>query len=47
MVPAAHAETYVAEIPGARLEVIKGAAHWVPFEKPAELAALVRDFLLD
>lgn len=45
MLPAAHAETYAAEIPGARLEVIEGAAHWVPFEKPAELAAVVRDFL--
>ncbi len=45
MLPAVHAETYAAEIPEARLEVIAGAAHWVPFEKPAELAALVRDFL--
>jgi pimeloyl-ACP methyl ester carboxylesterase len=45
LVPAAHAETYAAEIPNARLEVIDGAAHWLPFEKPAELAALVRDFV--
>lgn len=45
LVPAAHAETYAAEIPDARFEVIAGAAHWLPFEKPAELAALVRAFL--
>jgi pimeloyl-ACP methyl ester carboxylesterase len=45
MLPRAHAETYAAEIPNARLEVIDHAAHWLPFEKPAELAALVRDFL--
>ncbi len=45
MVPAAHAEAYAAEIPDARLEVIDGAAHWLPFEKPGELATLVRDFV--
>jgi pimeloyl-ACP methyl ester carboxylesterase len=44
LVPRAHAETYAAEIPGARLAVIEGAAHWLPFEKPDELAALVREF---
>jgi pimeloyl-ACP methyl ester carboxylesterase len=43
--PAVHAETYAAEIPGARLEVIEGAAHLLPLEKPAELAALSRAFL--
>ena len=45
LVPLAYAETFAAEIPGARLEVIEGAAHWLPFEKPDELAALVRSFL--
>ena len=45
MVPAVHAETYAAEIPGARLEVIEEAAHWLPFERPAELAAVTREFL--
>ena len=45
LVPLAHAEAYVAGIPDARLAVVDGAAHWLPFEKPAELAALVRDFL--
>ena len=45
MLPRLHAETYAAEIPDARLEVVEGAAHWLPFEKPAELAVLVRGFL--
>jgi pimeloyl-ACP methyl ester carboxylesterase len=45
LVPLIYAETYAAEIPGARLEVIEGAAHWLPFEKPDELSALVRQFL--
>jgi 3-oxoadipate enol-lactonase len=45
LVPTAVAETYAAEIPGARLEVIVGAAHWLPFEKPDELTALTKDFL--
>ena len=42
LVPPAHADAYVAEIPGARLEVIDGAAHLLPVEKPAELAEVVR-----
>lgn len=45
LVPQIYAETFAAEIPGARLEVIEGAAHWLPFEKPDELTALVRAFL--
>jgi pimeloyl-ACP methyl ester carboxylesterase len=45
LVPAAHAEVYAAEIPNARLEVVEDAAHWLPFERPAEVAALVRDFV--
>jgi pimeloyl-ACP methyl ester carboxylesterase len=44
LVPPVYAETFAAEIPDARLEVIDDAAHWLPFEKPAELAALVREF---
>jgi pimeloyl-ACP methyl ester carboxylesterase len=44
LIPAAHAETYVSEIPGARLETVEGAAHLLPIEKPAELAALVGSF---
>jgi pimeloyl-ACP methyl ester carboxylesterase len=45
LVPLAHAETYAAEIPNARLVVIDQAAHWLPFERPDELAAITRDFL--
>jgi len=44
LVPAAHAETYASEIPGARLEIVESAAHLLPVEKPAELAALVASF---
>jgi pimeloyl-ACP methyl ester carboxylesterase len=44
LVPPVYAETFAAEIPDARLEVIGDAAHWLPFEKPAELAARVREF---
>ncbi len=44
LVPPIYAETFAAEIPNARLEVIDGAAHWLPFEKPAELATLVQGF---
>ena len=44
LVPLAHAETYAAEIAGARLEVVEDAAHWLPFEQPDALAALVRGF---
>lgn len=44
LVPIDHAQTYAREIPDARLEVVAGAAHWLPFEKPAELAQLVRAF---
>jgi pimeloyl-ACP methyl ester carboxylesterase len=45
LVPPIYAETFAAEIPGARLEVIEGAAHWLPFEKPDELTTLTRAFL--
>jgi pimeloyl-ACP methyl ester carboxylesterase len=44
LVPAAHAEAYAAEIPGAKLVVIEGAGHLLPLEKPAELAAAIRAF---
>ena len=44
LVPRAHAEAYAAAIDGARLVEVEGAAHLLALEKPAELAALVRDF---
>ncbi|MEY2475467.1 MAG: hypothetical protein QOG87_782 [Actinomycetota bacterium] len=43
LIPRAHAEAYVAEIPGARLVELEECAHLLSIEKPAELAAQVRD----
>src|SRR4029453_17659081 len=39
LVPPVYAETFAAEIPNAHLEVVDGAAHWLPLEKPGELPA--------
>ncbi|HEY1629846.1 MAG TPA: alpha/beta fold hydrolase [Rhizomicrobium sp.] len=41
---AVHAEM-VARVPGAKLVVIKGAAHMVAMERPAEVTAALRDWL--
>ncbi|HLF40942.1 MAG TPA: alpha/beta hydrolase [Acidimicrobiia bacterium] len=43
--PRAHCEAYVAGIPGARLEVVEGAGHMAPLERPGEVTALVSAFL--
>ena len=43
--PPAMAEEIAKRIPDSRLAVIPGAAHLSAVEKPAEFAALVRDFL--
>lgn len=43
LVPAAHAETYAREVPGARLEIVEGGGHLLPLERPDELARLVLD----
>ena len=45
LVPVAHAEAYRDEIPGARLVEVPDAAHLLSLEKPAELAALVREHM--
>lgn len=44
LVPREVAETFAREIPGARLEVVERAAHWLPFERSDALVGLVRDF---
>jgi len=45
LVPTAVPETIAAELVDASLVVMEGAAHWLPLERPEELAVLVRDFL--
>jgi pimeloyl-ACP methyl ester carboxylesterase len=45
LVPPSHGEAYAAGLPAARLETVAGAGHCVHLERPAETAALVRDFL--
>ncbi|MGH9186649.1 MAG: alpha/beta hydrolase, partial [Acidimicrobiales bacterium] len=47
LVPAAHAETYAAEIAGAKLVTVAGAAHLVPIERGEELARVVGEFLAE
>jgi len=43
--PPKAAEIIAAGIKGSRLEIIKGAGHPIPVEKPRELAALINTFL--
>ena len=43
--PPAMSQAIANRIPGARMEVIAGAAHLSAVEKPVEFGALVRDFL--
>ncbi len=40
-----YAEEFKKLIPGARIEMVKDAAHMAPFEQPAAVAGLVRSFL--
>ena len=41
----AYAERWQALIPGARLELIEGAAHMLPYEQPEAFARAVEKFL--
>ena len=45
LIPEPHAQTYAAEIPGARLGKVPDVAHMISIERPVELAAVVSDFL--
>jgi pimeloyl-ACP methyl ester carboxylesterase len=40
-----YAEEFKKLIAGARIEMVPNAAHMAPFEQPAAVAGLVRDFL--
>ena len=42
---ARYCDDFVAGIPQARGEVLEGAGHMLPFERPAELLALIGDFV--
>lgn len=44
LIPAAHAETYAREIPGAKLVRMEDVAHMVVLEEPAKLAGIVAEF---
>jgi pimeloyl-ACP methyl ester carboxylesterase len=45
LVPLAHGETYCKAINGAQLKVIERCGHAPQFERPAETAAILREFL--
>lgn len=40
-----HTKAAAAQVPGARLELIEGAGHWVNRQEPERVNQLVRDFL--
>ena len=45
LLPVALADSFVAAIPGARKVVIEGCGHLPQEERPAEVAALLEEFL--
>jgi pimeloyl-ACP methyl ester carboxylesterase len=46
LLPPIYGEEFLKRIDGARLTVLTGAGHMLPFEKPEEFVAVVTDFLL-
>lgn len=45
VIPAATVQAYARQIPGAHVEVVEGAGHLLPMERPAELAQLLAQWL--
>jgi len=45
VIPVSHAHIAHELIPGSRLEIVEGAGHFLPFERPELLDRLLRDFL--
>jgi len=45
VIPVSHAHIAHDLIPGSRLEIVEGAGHFLPFERPELLDRLLRDFL--
>ncbi len=45
VIPVEHARVAHELMPGSRLEIVEGAGHFLPMERPEVLAALLRDFL--
>jgi pimeloyl-ACP methyl ester carboxylesterase len=42
-----HAEEITRALPDGRLVVVPSATHWLPMERPDDLAPHVRDFLAE
>jgi len=45
VIPVSHAHVAHDLMPGSRLEVVEGAGHFLPIERPELLDRLLRDFL--
>ncbi len=45
VIPVAHASIAHDLMPGSRLEIVQGAGHFLPIERPAVLEGILRDFL--
>jgi pimeloyl-ACP methyl ester carboxylesterase len=45
IIPVAHAYRAVEAIPGARLEILEGAGHFLPWTDPDRFLAVLEDFL--